>query len=66
MPLIKKKDVQNYFSSRGRTGIHLQSRASQPKAAGSVVAQPGHADPDTAHSVHEPLKQTTSPATAKS
>jgi hypothetical protein len=66
MPLIKKKDVQNYFSSRGRTGIHLQSGATQPKATGSSVAEPVHANPDTAHSVAEPLKQPSSPASAKS
>jgi hypothetical protein len=60
MPLIKKRDVKNYFAARRHSGIHLHRPASQPDATGFSGEQSGRADSNPSDSLEKTPSQPSS------
>jgi hypothetical protein len=44
MTLIKKRDVESYFASRNRSGVHLKTPRSHPDATGFSEGGAGRAE----------------------
>jgi hypothetical protein len=70
MPLIKKRDVKNYFAARRHSGIHLHRPASQPDATGFSGEQSARADSNPSDSIEDAqpsvIDQTGKPADEQS
>ena len=60
MPLIKKRDVKNYFAARRHSGIHLHRPASQPDATGFSGEQSGRVDSNPGDSIAKTPSQPSS------
>ena len=60
MPLIKKRDVKNYFAARRHSGIHLHRPASQPDATGFSGEQTGRVDSNPSDSPEKALSHPSS------
>src|SRR5580700_514214 len=60
MPLIKKRDVKNYFAARRHSGTHLHRPASQPDATGFSGEQSGRVDSNPGDSIAKTPSQPSS------
>jgi|HubBroStandDraft_1064217.scaffolds.fasta_scaffold64264_1 hypothetical protein len=60
MTLIKKRDVESYFASRNRSGVHLKTPRSQPDATGFSGGGAGRAELVLRQSAAQPLRQPSS------